>query len=40
MIGLDDTAEVVGEDVILEQEDESEGAVDLGTLPEEGNNDE
>ena len=36
----DDGAAVAGEDVILEQEDESEGAVDLGPLPEDGNIDE
>ena len=36
----DDSAEVAGEDVILEQEDENDGAVDLGPLPEDGNPDE
>lgn len=36
----DDSAEATGEDVILEQEDENDGAVDLGPLPEDGNNDE
>ena len=36
----DDAADTPGEDVILEQEDESEGAVDLGPLPEEGRHDE
>ena len=33
----EDGASVAGEDVILEQEDENEGAVDLGPLPEDGN---
>ena len=34
---VDDGATVAGEDVILEQEDENEGAVDIGPLPEDGN---
>ena len=33
----DETTSVAGEDVILEQEDENETAVDLGPLPEDGN---
>ena len=32
----DDSTSVAGEDVILEQEDENESAVDIGPLPEDG----
>ena len=37
IVDSDDTTSVAGEDVILEQEDENESAVDIGPLPEDGN---